>query len=64
MRGNIQPGDVILALIRGGQATEVKSAAQLNELLSKAEKGASVTLQVKRGETTFYSTLKINNGDQ
>jgi hypothetical protein len=41
----------------------VKNAAQLNDLLSKVEKGASVTLQVKRGEATFYSTLKINNGE-
>jgi serine protease Do len=63
VRGNIQPNDVILALVRGGQATEIKSAAQLNDLLSKAEKGASVTLQLKRGEATFYSTLKINNGE-
>ena len=63
VRGNVQPGDVILALIRGGQATEVKSAAQMNELLSKMEKGASVTLQIKRGDATFYSTLKINNGE-
>ena len=63
VRGNIQPGDVILALVRAGQTTEVKNAAQLNELLSKMDKGASVTMQVKRGDATFYSTLKINNGE-
>jgi serine protease Do len=63
VRGNVQPGDVILALIRGGQTIEVKGAAQLNDLLSKAEKGASVTLQIRRGEATFFSTLKINNGE-
>ena len=63
VRGNVQPGDVILALIRGGQSIEVKSAAQLNELLAKAEKGASVTLQIRRGDGTFYSTLKVNNGE-
>ncbi len=63
VRGNVQPGDVILALIRGGQSIEVKSAAQLNELLAKADKGASVTLQIRRGDATFYSTLKINNGE-
>jgi serine protease Do len=63
VRGNIQPGDVILALVRGGQSTEVKSAGQLNDLLAKMEKGASVTLQLKRGDATFYSTLRINNGE-
>ncbi len=63
VRGNVQPGDVIVALVRAGQSTEVKNAAQLNDLLSKMEKGASVTLQIKRGDATFYSTLKINNGE-
>jgi len=63
VRGNVQPGDVILALVRAGQTTDVKTASQLNDMLSKMEKGASVTLQIKRGEATFYSTLKINNGE-
>jgi len=62
VRGNVQAGDVILAVISRGQTTEVRSAEQMNGLLAKMEKGASVTLQLKRGESTFFSTLRINNG--
>ena len=32
-------------------------------MLSKLEKGASVTFRLQRGEQEFFSTLKINNGD-
>ena len=39
VRGNVQPGDVILAIIQRGQATEAKSAAQVNDLLGQAGKG-------------------------
>jgi serine protease Do len=64
VRGNVQPGDVILALVNRGQTTEAKSAEQLNGLLAKLDKGASVTLRLKRGEQEFFSTLKINNGGE
>ncbi len=46
-----------------GTVTEAKSAEQVNGLLTKMEKGASVTLRLKRGEQEFFSTLKINNGE-
>jgi hypothetical protein len=32
-------------------------------MLAKLDKGAAVTLQLKRGENTFYSTLRIPNGE-
>jgi serine protease Do len=63
VRGNVQTGDVILAIIQRGAPMEAKSAAQVNEYLSKLEKGAAVTLQVRRGENTFYTTLKLGNGE-
>jgi len=63
VRGNIQPGDVILAIVKGGQSSEVKSAAQVNDLIAKLDKGASVTLQLKRGEQQFYSSLRMPNGE-
>jgi serine protease Do len=63
VRGNIQPGDVILAIINKGVTTDAKSAAQVNELLAKLEKNASVTLQLKRGEQTFFSTIRLQNGE-
>ena len=63
VRGNVQPGDVILAIVSRGQTTEAKSAEQVNGLLAKLDKGASVTLRLRRGEQEFFATLKINNGD-
>jgi serine protease Do len=59
VRGNVQPNDVILAIIQRGQPVEAKSAQQVNDLLAKLDKGASVTLQLKRGENTFYATLRV-----
>jgi len=64
VRGNVQTGDVILAIVRGGQSTDARTAAQVNELLAKLDKGASVTLQLRRGEQQFFSTLRILNGSE
>jgi serine protease Do len=63
VRGNVQPGDVILAIIQKGVPTEAKSAAQVNDVLAKLDKGASVTFQVRRGDNSFYTTLKLGNGE-
>ena len=60
VRGNVQPGDVILAIVNRGQTTEARSAEQVNGFLAKLEKGASVTLRLRRGEQEFFSTLKLN----
>ena len=43
--------------------TEAKSAAQVNELLGKLDKGAAVTLRLKRGENQFYATVRLLNGE-
>ena len=58
VRGNVQPGDVIVAIIQRGTPIEVKNAAQVNDYLAKLDKSAAVTLQVRRGDQTFYTTLK------
>ena len=63
-RGDIQSGDVILALINRGATIEAKSAEQLNAQISKVEKGTSVTLLLRRGERQFYSTIKLNSGGE
>jgi len=63
VRGNVQPGDVILSLVTRGQTTEVKSAEQFNGMVGKLDKGASVTLRLKRGEQEFFATLKANGGE-
>jgi hypothetical protein len=63
VRGNVQSGDVILAIVRGGVTTEARSASQVNDVLAKVEKGASVTLQMKRGEQQFFATVRALNGE-
>ena len=63
VRGNIQPGDVILVIVFGGQSTQAKSAAQVNDLIAKLDRGASVTLQLKRGEQQFFSALRATTGE-
>ena len=64
VRGNVQPGDVILAIDPEGGAdgSEERSAGQ--RVLAKLDKGGSVTLQVRRGDNTFFTTLKLGNGEQ
>jgi len=63
VRGNVQPGDIILAIVRAGTTTEARSATQVNDLLAKVDKGASVTLQMKRGEQQFFATVRALNGE-
>ncbi len=63
VRGNVQPGDVILEVVSKGATTEAKSAAQVNELLGKLEKGSAVTLRLKRGDNQFYATVRLLNGE-
>lgn len=62
-RGNIQPGDVILAVINKGATIDARSAEQVNALIAKLEKGAAVTFLLRRGEQRFYSSIKLANGD-
>jgi serine protease Do len=63
VRGNVQPGDVLLEVVSKGVTTEAKSAAQVNELLGRLDKGAAVTLRLKRGENQFYATVRLLNGE-
>jgi len=63
-RGDIQPGDVIMAIISRGASIDAKSAEQVNSLIAKLEKGASVTLLLRRGEQQFFSTIRLGNGTQ
>ena len=63
VRGNVQPGDVILAIVSRGQTTEAKSAEQVNGLLGEDGEGRFGDVPAARGEQEFFATLKINNGD-
>jgi serine protease Do len=61
-RGNIQAGDVILAVISKGATLDARSAEQVNALITKLDKGAAVTLLLRRGDQQFYSSIKVGNG--
>jgi len=63
-RGDIQPGDVILAIINRGTTIEAKTADQLNGQIAKLEKGSSLTFLLRRGERQFYSTIKLGNASE
>jgi serine protease Do len=61
-RGNIQPGDVILAVISKGATIDAKSADQVNALIAKLDKGTAITFLLRRGDQQFYSSIKLANG--
>ena len=64
-RGNIQPGDVILAVIAKGASIDARSAEQVNSLVAKLDKGAAVTFLLRRGDAQFYSSVKVaSNGPE
>jgi serine protease Do len=58
LRGDLRPGDVLLALISKGAQTDIKSADQLNSLLAKFDKTSIVTLLVRRGDSQTFVTIK------
>jgi len=62
-RGNIQAGDVIVAVISKGVTIDAKSAEQVNALIAKLDKGASLTFLLRRGEQQFYSSVKVNSDE-
>ena len=57
-RTELRAGDIILALIVKGSQTELKSVAQFNDLLQGIDKGATITLLVKRGSAQTFITIK------
>jgi serine protease Do len=58
VRSELRPGDVIVALIAGGESREIAGVEQFNKLLAAFDKNASVTLLVKRGERQSFVTIK------
>jgi S1-C subfamily serine protease len=57
-RADIRAGDVIVAFSAKGNTTELKSAKQFNDLVANLDKGATITLQIRRGEANIFSTIK------
>ena len=57
-KAGLRQGDIILSL--GSQ--EVKSVEQFNQLIGQVEKGKTVALLVRRGESQIFITMKLNGG--
>ena len=57
-RGDVRPGDVIVAVTAKGVTTDLKSADQFDKLLARLEKGTTLTLQIRRGEINVFATIK------
>lgn len=63
-RNDLQRGDIILAVTSKGTTTELRTVDQFNRVLAQFEKGANVTLLVRRGEIQTFVTIKGLNGDK
>ena len=57
-RTELRSGDVILSVILKGSQTDVKSMSQFNDLLQGVDKGATITLLVRRGDSQTFITIK------
>lgn len=55
----LQEGDVILAVVNKGAITELRTVDQFNQLLAKAEVGSNMTLQIRRGESTAFLSMRV-----
>ncbi|MDN5882736.1 MAG: DegQ family serine endoprotease, partial [Nitrosospira sp.] len=58
-RAGVRPGDVILSI----NNQDVKTVDQFNQILNKIEKGRTIALLVRRGDTATFVTMKLNGGD-
>jgi len=56
-RADVRRGDILLSVVHKGQHTEIRSAEQLNRVLAGLDKGAVLTLQVRRGESMAFVTV-------
>ena len=60
LRADVREGDIILAIINKGVKTELKSVEQFNKLVAQVEKGASISLLVKRGDQQVFVSVKLD----
>jgi serine protease Do len=58
VRADIRPGDVILSLTTKGQTTEIRNVEQLDKLLASLDKTTTITMQVRRGESSLFVTFR------
>lgn len=57
-RGELQVGDLILAIVSRGQQVPLKSVDQFNSAVADIKEGQPVTLLVQRGDGSSYVTLR------
>jgi len=62
-RSELRQGDILIALISRGSTTELKSVEQFSKLLAQFDKGANVTLLIRRGEMQTFITIRGLNGN-
>jgi serine protease Do len=62
-RSELRQGDVLIALINRGSTAELKSVDQFNKLLAQFDKGANITLLIRRGEMQTFVTIRGLNGN-
>ncbi len=58
VRGDLRPGDILLALISKGTQTDIKTNDQFNGMLAKFDKSSTITLLVRRGDSQTFITIK------
>jgi serine protease Do len=61
-RNDLRQGDIILAVIVKGINNEVRSVDQFNKLVAQLDKGANLTLLIRRGDTQTFVTIKGGEG--
>jgi serine protease Do len=61
---DIRPGDIILSLTAKGVTTDAKTVEQFNQALARLDKNTTVTLQVRRGDTNLFVTIKANGDNK
>jgi len=57
-RAELQPGDIIVAMIYRGTTSEIRSVDQFNRLLAQFDKADNVTLLIRRGGTQNFVTIR------
>ena len=62
LRAEVRAGDVIMAVTAKGQTTEVRSAEQFNKLVGQSDRGVTLTLHVRRGESNVFVTVRGESG--
>jgi serine protease Do len=58
VRTELRPGDLIRAIVVKGVQTELVTVEQFNSLLGKFERGDTITLWVRRGESQLFITIR------